>query len=179
MSRVGLYLFPIQTDTPLVLRYLRSKFITFKLKIMYPVSISTASGSKFKPNKHNVLPVILTPIQGSLPANAGILDGTLAERLGLKSGFRYILNIQFVQMNKVGDKQYQQYAYSIVSCLGQDFDKMVAEKLVGAMSFDFNFGAPAPAPVSVPITTSTSVPAPISTSVPIETITSVEEVETT
>ena len=119
---------------------------------MFPVSVATASGSKFKPNKHNVLPVVLTAIQGSLPANAGVLDGTLAERLGLKSGFRYVLNIQFVQMNKVGEKSYPQYSYSIVACLGQDFDKMVAEKLVSSMSFDFNFG-----------TTSTSVPAPITT----------------
>jgi hypothetical protein len=125
---------------------------------MYPVSVSTASGSKFKPNKHNVLPVVLTSIQGSLPVNAGILDGTLAERLGLKSGFRYVLNIQFVQMNKVGEKSYPQYSYSIVACLGQDFDKMVAEKLVSSMSFDFNFGA-----------TSTSVPAPIPTATSEET----------
>lgn len=107
---------------------------------MFPVSVSTASGSKFKMNKNGVLPVVLSPIQGTLPTNAGVLDGTLAERLGLKSGYRYVLNIQFLQMNKVGDKLYPQYSYSIVSCLGQDFDKLVAEKLAASMDFNFNFG---------------------------------------
>ncbi len=125
---------------------------------MFPVSISTASGSKFKRNKNNVLPVVLTAIQGTLPANAGILDGTLADRLGLKSGFRYVLNIQFVQMNKVGDKYYPQYSYSIVACLGQSFDKLVAEKLVSSMSFGFNFAPQTSTPSSTSTSTSTSTP---------------------
>ncbi len=131
---------------------------------MFPVSVSTASGSKFKANKHGVLPVVLSPIQGQLPTNAGILDGTLAQRLGLQSGFRYVINIVFEKYNKVGEKQYPQYQYSVVACLGQDFDKMVAEKLVASMQFDFNFGAPrtsTSAPITAPITASEETPEPV------------------
>jgi hypothetical protein len=70
-------------------------------------------------------------------------------------------------MNKVGDKSYPQYSYSIVACLGQDFDKLVAEKLVSSMSFGFNF-APQ---TSTPSSTSTS------TSTPVDPVEEVEDEE--
>lgn len=117
---------------------------------MFAVSVSTASGSKFKPNKYGVLPVILSPIQGSLPINAGVLDGTLAQRLGIQSGFRYVINIVFEKYNKIGDKQYPQYQYSVVACLNQEFDKMVAEKVVASIQFDFNFGGRTSTSVATP-----------------------------
>lgn len=129
---------------------------------MFAVSVSTASGSKFKPNKHNVLPLVLSPIQGTLPLNAGILDGTLAQRLGIQSGFRYVINIVFEKMNVVGGKQYPQYQYSVVACLGQDFDKMVAEKVVASMQFDFNFSVGRTSTsVATPITAPEETPEPV------------------
>lgn len=130
---------------------------------MYPVSVqltSSASG-KFKANKNNLMPLILTPLQGSLPQNAGLLDGSVAQSLGIQPNHRYILNIvrngtiKTISKKTGLEVELPQYQYTVVACLGASFDTMVAEKLVASMNFSFGGGSIAPtAPVaSTPVST--------------------------
>ena len=110
------------------------------------VSISQASGSKFKANKHGQLPLILSAINGTLPENAGIIDYTVAERMGLKAGHQAVLNIQFRGFYEANGTKYPNYNYTLITILGGGFERMVAEKVVASMDFGFSFGT-TPTPV--------------------------------
>lgn len=116
------------------------------------VSISQASGSKFKHNKHGVLPVVLSALNGVLPENAGILDGTVAQRLGLVPGQQVVLNINFRGFYEFDGKKYPNYDYTLVTVLGRGFETMVAEKVVASMDFGFGMSqTPTPTSHRVPI----------------------------
>ena len=101
------------------------------------VSISQASGTSFKPNKHGVLPIILSPLNGVLPDNSGVLDGTIASRLGLHVGGQYVISIAFTGYYEANGKKYANYSYAVVTKLGAGFEQMVAQQVVASMNFGF------------------------------------------
>ena len=101
------------------------------------VSVQQASGSAFKANKHTVLPVILSPLNGVLPENSGVLDGSIAARMGLEVGGQYVLSIAFRGYYEANGKKYPNYSYSLVTKLGAGFEQMVAQQVVASMNFGF------------------------------------------
>lgn len=101
------------------------------------VSVSQASGSKFKPNKHGLMPVVLSPLNGVLPENSGILDGSIAQRMGLASGGQYVVNVEYRGTEEYNGKQYKNYSYTLVTKLGAGFENMVAQQVVQSMNFGF------------------------------------------
>ena len=118
------------------------------------VSISQASGSNFKPNKHGKLPMILNALNGTLPLNAGIVDATVMERLGLQAGQQAVLSItpreDYVDSN---GKVYKNYNYVLVTKLGAGFENMVAQQVVASMDFGFGNNIPVaetPTPTPTP-----------------------------
>lgn len=111
------------------------------------VSISQASGSKFKPNKHGVLPFILSPLNGIMPQGAGVIDGTLLQRMGLGEGQQAVLNITRAADYTAPDgKVYPNYQYTLVAKLGLGYENMVAQAVVASMNFGFTAAAPMTAP---------------------------------
>lgn len=112
------------------------------------VSVSQASGSKFKPNKHGKLPMILSALNGTLPVNSGIIDTTIAERMGLIPGCQAVVNITFRDYYESNGQRYPNYNYVLVTKLSAGFEQMVAERVVASMDFGFSTGAtPTPTPV--------------------------------
>ncbi len=101
------------------------------------VSVSQASGTSFIPNKHGVLPVILSPLNGVLPENSGVIDGSIASRLGLQVGGQYVLSIAFREYYEANGKKYPNYSYAVVTKLGAGFEQMVAQQVVASMNFGF------------------------------------------
>jgi hypothetical protein len=101
------------------------------------VSVSQASGTSFKPNKHGVLPIILSPLNGVLPENSGVIDGSIASRLGLQVGGQYVLSISFREYYEANGKKYPNYSYALVTRLGAGFEQMVAQQVVASMNFGF------------------------------------------
>lgn len=108
------------------------------------VSVSQASGSKFKMNKAGLLPVVLSPLNGVMPENSGILDGTIAARIGLIPGCQYVLAIAFRGYYENNGKKYPNYSYTLVTKLGAGFENMVAQQVVASMNFGFAGGTPTP-----------------------------------
>jgi hypothetical protein len=128
------------------------------------VSVSIAQGSNFKANKYGVMPLVLNALNGALPKNAGILDGTVANNLGLIPGGQYVLSITFRGEYVAPDgTKYPNYNYVLVTKLGQGFESMVAQKVVESMDFGFGIGnapiatvgatniTPTPTPTQTPI----------------------------
>ena len=110
------------------------------------VSVTQASGDKFKANKHNKMPLILNGLNGTLPKNSGILDGTVSERLGIRAGGQYVIGIKlrgYYKKEEYGDK-YPNYDYVLVTTLGAGFENLIAKQVVASMDFGFGAGTPTP-----------------------------------
>lgn len=116
------------------------------------VSISQASGSKFKPNKYGKLPFVLSPLNGILPENSGIIDATVAERMGLTSGSQAVLSISprpdYIAPNGT---VYKNYNYALVARLGNKYQDLVAEQVVASMNFGFTSPSVTPTPTPTPV----------------------------
>jgi len=117
------------------------------------VSVSTANGSAFKSNKHGKMPLVLSPLNGTLPKNAGIIDGSIAERMGINPGCQAVLNINFrgYYAEETHGQKYPNYDYTVVTILGAGFEAQVAQQVVASMDFGFT-------PKSAPSTTPTPTP---------------------
>jgi hypothetical protein len=114
--------------------------------MIYQVSVSAINqfdGSKFKANKHGVWPVILNSINGAiLPENSSILDGSIAESIGLKAGSTYSLFISSRESQKIGDKVYKNYNYAVVGDITASLGIQLAAAAISSISSMF---APSPA----------------------------------
>ena len=111
------------------------------------VSVSQASGDKFKANRNMKFPLILSPLNGTLPTNSGVLDASVAERMGVQAGGQYVLAITFRGYYEAPDgTKYPNYNYALVTKLGAGFENMVAQQVVASMNFGFGGGTPTPAP---------------------------------
>ena len=116
------------------------------------VSISQASGNKFKPNKYGKLPFVLSPLNGILPENSGIIDATVAERMGLTSGSQAVISISPRPDYITADgKVYKNYNYALVAKLGNKYQDLVAEQVVASMNFGFTSQAATPTPTPTPV----------------------------
>ena len=118
------------------------------------VSISQASGSNFKPNKHGKLPLILNALNGMLPINSGVVDASVMERLGLVAGMQAVVAITPREDYVAPDgKVYKNYNYVLVTKLGAGFEQMVAQQVVASMDFGFGSNIPVaetPTPTPTP-----------------------------
>jgi hypothetical protein len=117
--------------------------------------------SKFKPNKYGVWPVILTSINGAvLPENSGVLDGSIAQSIGINSGSSYSLLITERPSQKIGDKVYRNYNYAVV---GGDMTLSLGNQMAAAaINSISNMFAPTPAQVLIAQTpTPTPIPIPV------------------
>lgn len=118
------------------------------------VSISQASGSNFKPNKHGKLPLILNALNGMLPINSGVVDASVMERLGLVAGMQAVVAITPREDYVAADgKVYKNYNYVLVTKLGAGFEQMVAQQVVASMDFGFGSNIPVaetPTPTPTP-----------------------------
>ena len=130
--------------------------------MIYQVSVSSITqfeGSKFKPNKRGVWPLILNSINGApLPENSSILDGSIAESIGLKAGSTYSLFISSREDQKIGDKVYKNYNYAVVGDITASLGIQLAAAAISSISSMF---APTPAQMLVAQT-----PAPLQTPTP-------------
>ena len=112
------------------------------------VTASKVTSDKFRPNRHGEMPLILRPLNGTMPKNSGILDGTVAKSLGIEPNGQYVLSINFrsTYTNSEG-VEYPNYDYNVITRLGKGFEAMVAEKVVESIDFGF---ASTPTPTPTP-----------------------------
>lgn len=131
--------------------------------MIYQVSVSSITqfeGSKFKPNRRGVWPLILNSINGApLPENSSILDGSIAESIGVKAGSTYSLFISSREDQKIGDKVYKNYNYAVVGDITAALGIQLAAAAINSIS---NMFAPTPAQVMIAQT-----PAPTPTPTPV------------
>jgi hypothetical protein len=120
--------------------------------MIYQVSVSSITqfeGSKFKPNKRGVWPLILNSINGAvLPEHSSILDGSIAESVGIKAGNTYSLFITSREDQKIGDKVYKNYNYAVVGDITASLGIQLAAAAIGSIT---NMFAPTPAQVVVAV----------------------------
>lgn len=118
--------------------------------MIYQVSVSSVTqfeGSKFKPNKRGVWPLILNSINGAvLPEHSSVLDGSIAESVGIKAGNTYSLFITSREDQKIGDKVYKNYNYAVVADITASLGVQLAAAAIGSITSMF---APTPAQVVV------------------------------
>ena len=133
--------------------------------MIYQVSVSSITqfeGSKFKPNRRGVWPLILNSINGApLPENSSILDGSIAESIGVKAGSTYSLFISSREDQKIGDKVYKNYNYAVVGDITAALGIQLAAAAINSIS---NMFAPTPAQVMIaqtPAPTPTPLLAPV------------------
>ena len=119
--------------------------------MIYQVSVASITqfeGSKFKPNKRGVWPLILNSINGAvLPEHSSVLDGSIAESVGIKAGSTYSLFITSREDQKIGDKVYKNYNYAVVGDITVALGNQLAAAAIGSIT---NMFAPTPAQVVVP-----------------------------
>ena len=89
---------------------------------IYNVRVSQTTGSPFKPNKNGQFPLVLTQTNGAKITNGGILDGTIAQRLGIVDNGIYTIDIT---SQMVGE--YMNHRHTVVS----DLTAAVATALAG------------------------------------------------
>lgn len=120
--------------------------------MIYQVSVSSVTqfeGSKFKPNKRGVWPLILNSINGAvLPEHSSVLDGSIAESVGIKAGNTYSLFITSREDQKIGDKVYKNYNYAVVADITASLGVQLAAAAIGSIT---NMFAPTVAQVVVAI----------------------------
>lgn len=92
-------------------------------------------GSKFKPNKNGVWPVILKSVNGvSLPQNSDILDGSVAASMGVEVGKTHMMFITEKDPYVHTDgKVYKKYDYTLV---GGDASQQVATEMAKSVMVD-------------------------------------------
>jgi len=82
--------------------------------MFFVVKVSQFNGSVARPaktDKNGLAPVVLTSYNGTLPANARVLSGTVAQRAGMFEGFNYAVKV--VQTG-VDPTYGEQYRYDVV-----------------------------------------------------------------
>lgn len=82
--------------------------------MFFVVKVNQFNGSAARPataDKNGLAPVVLTSYNGTLPANARVISGTVAQRAGMFEGFNYAVKLVLTGI----DKQYgEQYRYEVV-----------------------------------------------------------------
>jgi hypothetical protein len=126
--------------------------------MIYQVSVSTVlqkEGGKFKANKYGVWPVVLTSINGAvLPENSAIMDGSIAESIGIKNGSTYSLFITPRESQTINGKVYKNYNYAVVGDITASLGVQLASAAIGSITSMF---APTPSSVQTPTPTPTPV----------------------
>ncbi len=123
--------------------------------MIYQVSVSTVlqkEGSKFKANKYGVWPLVLTSINGAiLPENSAIIDGSIAESIGIKAGSSYAILITPREKKDINGKIYKNYNYAVV---GGDMTVALGNQMaVAAIASITSMFAPTPSSVQTPTPT--------------------------
>jgi hypothetical protein len=123
--------------------------------MIYTVSVSSvlqSEGTKFKPNKNNVWPVVVTSVTSAqLPENSSVIDGSIAESIGLIPGQTYALLIQAQPDRTINGKVYKNYRYAavggnITASVGNEVSKIVSAS-IASMFAPSLVSTPAPTPV--------------------------------
>lgn len=82
--------------------------------MFFVVKVNQFNGSAARPattDKNGLAPVVLTSYNGTLPANARVLSGTVAQRAGMYEGHNYAVRLVLTGV----DRQYgEQYRYEVV-----------------------------------------------------------------
>lgn len=116
-------------------------------------------GSKFKPNKNGVWPVILKSVNGvALPPNSDILDGSVAASMGVEVGKTHMMFITEKEPYVHTDgKVYKKYDYVLV---GGDASQQVASEMAKSVMVDIakliarpSTSPSTPTPASPPVLT--------------------------
>jgi hypothetical protein len=128
--------------------------------MIYQVSISTVlqkEGSKFKANRYGVWPLVLTSINGAiLPENSAIIDGSIAESIGIKAGSTYAILITSRESQTINGKVYKNYNYAVV---GGDMTLALGNQMAAAAIASItSMFAPTPSSVQTPVQTPTPTP---------------------
>lgn len=131
--------------------------------MIYQVSISTVlqkEGTKFKANRYGVWPLVLTSINGAvLPENSGIIDGSIAESIGIKAGSTYAILITQRESQTINGKIYKNYNYAVV---GGDLTLALGNQMAAAAIASItSMFAPTPFVVQTPAPTPTPTPNPV------------------
>lgn len=130
--------------------------------MIYQVSISTVlqkEGTKFKANRYGVWPLVLTSINGAvLPENSGIIDGSIAESIGIKAGSTYAILITQRESQTINGKIYKNYNYAVV---GGDLTLALGNQMAAAAIASItSMFAPTPFVVQTPTPAPTPTPTP-------------------
>lgn len=107
-------------------------------KMIYVIGVQgcpKGDGSKFKPNKNGVWPVILKSVNGvPLPPNSDILDGSVAASMGVEVGKTHMMFITEKEPYVHTDgKVYKKYDYVLV---GGDASQQVATEMAKSVMVD-------------------------------------------
>ena len=82
--------------------------------MFFVVKVNQFNGSAARPattDKNGLAPVVLTSYNGTLPANARVISGTVAQRAGMFEGFNYAVKLVLTGV----DPNYgEQYRYDVV-----------------------------------------------------------------
>lgn len=130
--------------------------------MIYQVSVSTVlqkEGTKFKANRYGVWPLVLTSINGAvLPENSGIIDGSIAESIGIKAGSTYAILITQRESQTINGKTYKNYSYAVV---GGDMTLALGNQMAAAAIASItSMFAPTPFVVQTPTPAQTPTPTP-------------------
>lgn len=107
-------------------------------------AVATQDGGKFKRNKNGKLPFILSPVNGSRITVGGILDGTIAERLGVVANGVYTIDITTIKATVAGG--YDNTRHAVIADLTQAVASNLAAQAVGQMfGAQSVYSTPAPA----------------------------------
>ena len=106
--------------------------------------VATTAGEKFKTDKNGNTPYIMQPVNGTRIAEGGIINGTVAHRLGLKAGSIASINIT---KTKSEDGQYDNFTHELVVDLTAQVASQMASQVLAQMTAGFNM------PVVTPVTT--------------------------
>jgi hypothetical protein len=101
------------------------------------VAVSVFQGSTTRPakaDKNGMLPVILTALSGSLPNDAKVLSGTIADRAGLTVGSVCTIAITTGEQREYEGSMRNTYNYLKLADTGSAIATAEANKIVGGSS---------------------------------------------
>ena len=109
------------------------------------VEVRATNGGSFKPNANGDYPFLLSDTLNNNKrlAFGGIVDGTVGKNMGLKDFHVYDMNLEEYQSKNINPNTNEHYinvSHKAISCLTDDINKVMAEKIVKKTFSSYSIG---------------------------------------